>query len=853
MQEQTELNGISYTIPNTLSPDGDTLILTNLRKKDNALRPVSKGTLIGELGKPYDLIYIHPIKDNQNWIGTINSDLYTNILSSTPQKITSLNSRIQRICHIANTLIALTSTGLYYFLYKNGNYISLGDKPASPYLSFHYLVSYSFLKFSQVEGEITDLQAAMESLHIKNRWRENNSYSLCGAYLLTYAIRLYDNTYICPSSPQFIYPSFGLTPSVSTTLAYRGDTFYPEYSSVQTSLYRLKCTLHITSQILRWKDIIAGIDIFISQELGAFSDTFKKIEECKQTITNNPEQHVTLKKFYPLDFSKQTILNNIQEVTNFYLIKTIPLPKNPGELTVNLPENNDISNLQTLVHQTTLPIDNFTHHTLTAGNSYIYNQRLHLADITTTFFQGFQLQAFSTYFRQVTDNSAGGTITRPGITPDQPEPQNITKAYIEIYINTSEQNDKWVTTCVENLTSHFLNPFFSYPDPRACKAIIIYTDSYDNILRKKELLLTPHPHLNIAFYIDPSLQEITIPEVTPLLYHPVFNVISAREEAKIKVSALQNPFVFLNENTYVASSRVLGMATNTRPLSEGQFGQFPLYVFTVNGVYALHSGGGDTLYSNIVPVSQEIALPGTITPVTDAVFFLTSRGGFLISAAQIVPISPQLDAARPTQNMQFWEKIITVTFPEISDFNFQKLIKQRDITIHHNYLHDEIILVSCQAGYAFIFNLKSRSWHTVTYTFSKIENSYPRLYGTIGNKVYNISEENGEATPVLLLTRPIKFKTQQFKTLIRQILRCKITNFSNAAFFIYVSNDAENFRLKQDTRIPPGSHIDLDTGLITNCKYRYFALLFIATLDSESQINYLQSNYLLTYHNDKLR
>ena len=40
------------------------------------------------------------------------------------------------------------------------------------------------------------------------------------------------------------------------------------------------------------------------------------------------------------------------------------------------------------------------------------------------------------------------------------------------------------------------------------------------------------------------------------------------------------------------------MATATTALSTGQFGQFPLYVFTGEGVFALSVGTGDIAYAN---------------------------------------------------------------------------------------------------------------------------------------------------------------------------------------------------------------------------------------------------------------
>lgn len=51
--------------------------------------------------------------------------------------------------------------------------------------------------------------------------------------------------------------------------------------------------------------------------------------------------------------------------------------------------------LSNLIQQRTLSVDNFSLHTLRAKESYVYNGRLHLANVTTRFFDGYPLSLFS--------------------------------------------------------------------------------------------------------------------------------------------------------------------------------------------------------------------------------------------------------------------------------------------------------------------------------------------------------------------------------------------------------------------------------------------------------------------------
>lgn len=81
---------------------------------------------------------------------------------------------------------------------------------------------------------------------------------------------------------------------------------------------------------------------------------------------------------------------------------------------------------------------------------------------------------------------------------------------------------------------------------------------------------------------------------------------------KLRVSAVYNPFSFPQTNTYtISSGSVLGMAAATAALSQGQYGEFPLYVFTTDGIWALRQGSGDILYASQSPVNREV---GIVTP-----------------------------------------------------------------------------------------------------------------------------------------------------------------------------------------------------------------------------------------------
>ncbi len=64
----------------------------------------------------------------------------------------------------------------------------------------------------------------------------------------------------------------------------------------------------------------------------------------------------------------------------------------------------------------------------------------------------------------------------------------------------------------------------------------------------------------------------------------------------LKVSALNSPMVFPVSQTYQpTNTEIVGLCSNTTALSQGQFGQPPLYVFATDGVYAMSVGTGNVV------------------------------------------------------------------------------------------------------------------------------------------------------------------------------------------------------------------------------------------------------------------
>jgi hypothetical protein len=108
-------------------------------------------------------------------------------------------------------------------------------------------------------------------------------------------------------------------------------------------------------------------------------------------------------------------------------------------------------------------------------------------------------------------------------------------------------------------------------------------------------------------------------------------------------SEVNNPWVFKASGyNCIGNGRILGLSTTTTALSEGQFGQYPLLVFSEDGIWAL-SLDGTGLYTSIRPMSREVCNnPKSITQTDGAVFFVSKKGLMVITGSQVKCVSEQL-------------------------------------------------------------------------------------------------------------------------------------------------------------------------------------------------------------------
>lgn len=870
---QTPITGITTT---SAYEEGSCYSLVNLRPKNGALHPVSPRKIVQELSQRYDIVFVHQNNDYKNWIGVVNSNgyssVYWDVRDEQPQSIASyIQGTINSVQQIGNTLSLITEDNIYYLFYQNNKYIYLGEIPQvsviklSTYSQAH--VKYYFVNeydsgtinpdnfIDATKGLVNKAMDALVNGYTDKDgvWHDGFGLMLFDACFIRYAYRLYDGTLTKHSPPILFMPARhivgkeeeGNLDSIKT-ISYDFDDVLRNESCVDVYGNKIALNYDLTQigddSYDKWKDIIKSVDIFMSAPLG-----ISNIENIRTDMptTDSPR---TLNYNLIKGISAEA-LKSVSNTSTFYLIRSIELGKivdNPFEPEIFPSTEPDISKMENLIFQEVMTDDNFSNHKYGASCSYAYNSRLHLANVKTTFFKGFSPNYF------LWGNDYNG-IPQPSGSVD------LMVAEVEIQAGTSLEKVYSFYSIYIYSPKLFASAFLSYPDARA-KKITIYEVAADIWTKVFSAPLEPHNLLNLAFYLNDGLKPIVgIGNAQEVPRPDTSKTISLTEPNKIKVSELSNPLNFPNINTYQAGTgAILALATNTMNVSDRNYGQYPLYVFTTSGIWTLNVGSGEVTYSTqTAPTYTEAPTTGIVGETPYGVVFTTQRGLHIINGQSVNFISPQIEQVPLMLNIEMNSHCEGVVFsPEYRKFS--ELLKGLSSLIYNPY-ENELIVNLRESEFNYIFNFSNQLFYQSTEKISiLVGNAFPELFVVNDTTLKDYASAESPLTHVSFITRPLQYGTPDIKRLDRLLLNALLYNVTNptadkfSLAMRHYSMDGVNFLAANGLSIPKGDNKDVDMGG-SPTKSKMFLFAFAGVVNEKSQFYFLDTYINKEYNNNKLR
>ena len=630
-------------------------------------------------------------------------------------------------------------------------------------------------------------------------------------FLVRYAIRLYDGrSLINHSAPVLMMPSSGnpfvgfityrKTATNDVGLEYLNEIGVDLRTIFSKLIYQVLDTNGIESD---WEDIIESIDIYISHpfdgidrdnKIKAFSNLrpddgetivakWKPLDplpgeshrEAVDTLTKY-YQKWNLRKFMTMAYDdgysvyssfeeeslSRTIMlhskdqsiytENIKQCGSFYLIKSIK----PGELAKPDALEEKIITfeedyLTNITLKEAMTDDYLTHDTKIADICYTYNSRLNLANIQRKLFEGFdpailccKANGYIDYtpaYRLATDNSY--------ISEQYTDTNDSTPVTVFTRIN---ENNKTIVTKAEssrNVARTGFGYYLFYPNNFAYRMNVEFEEGIGRAVGLQQHMFINGGVFFEGFSLDDGNNQLIPAKETE-------NQIVA-EPNKIYTSEVNNPFYFpLNGINTIGTGTILGLASITTPLSQGQFGQFTLMAFCTDGNYAMQVNDEGLYAGTPPPMPRDVCTnPASITQIAGEVIFVSARGAMSADGSIIKCISDALNGV-----------------PEDTGKMLPTDLFQQ-CRVAYDYAGRRIIFFSTTNDESYVLSLEDGTWSNGNFGQIKtVLNIYPYSYiqlavrGTIIqlNTPYQYNGDTGLHTG-RVVTRPLKLDSLQLKRL----------------------------------------------------------------------------------------
>ena len=866
MEKDIRFTGYTAVPSDYECSDGELTQAYNLINEDGAYKSLLAPKVVFNLGENHSVIYVHKSTTYTHYIiiDTANKKLLWTTDGDNFTDLYSIGDKVlYQVVGVGNTLIALTDAGMFYFLWKGdtSGYLFLGNDIPELSISFglqgemqrtdeftlefdnlgleiktdkegnYYTSYYEFT--DENKKKITPQVLAKVNKFIADR--STNKGKFIFPFLVRYAYRLYDGNLIRHSAPVLMVCSTSCAPIVMWRHIYGKNGLNRADVRVVGMLHSLDYAVVNQSELdllKNWSDIVKSVDIFVSKPIYTYDqngecDKFFNYDEygneawgysvCKHTnqaadTTKYPVryQKKDMGYLYQMTFDKDnlnirpggilglprkdtsTVKEDIRSCSNFYFLESIKIEQLTTKRTIiNIEEDY----LQSLVNREVMTDDYDSHDTIVSKYAFPYNSRLNLANIRKKLFGGFSTCSMFPF----TDGNVGVSLNgRPELIADRTD-------QIEIFVYIKQDGKDIVVKGPSGMFGLDTKTLFLYyPNVNAYKACIVARELEGFVC---EVKLEPHSFLNGAFYFDGWNNPRTTGISTPVASSDNGRTISIPN--KIYTSEVNNPFYFpvTGINT-IGTGRILGISTAAKALSQGQFGQFPLYAFTDEGVWALEvkpSGG----YSAKQPITRDVCISSdSITQIDTAVLFATDRGIMEISGSQTQCLTDIINGNDffSLDRLPGLSKLYPDGIPQV-DCTFSEFRKGSRMS--YDYVNQRIIIFNANKHYAYVFSMKSKLWGIIASSLTTAINSYPNAYAmakikTVGsddkqevtnNCLVDLSRSAETHQKGLLVTRPIKLEVASMLKTFDTVFLRGLFGKGKVQVVLYGSRDNINWHL----------------------------------------------------------
>ena len=891
--------GLTHSPSDYDCQDGELATCLNLINEDGALHPIHQpvvvdeniyipdGTTIEMVHKvSYDnAIHTHYIIHGESWYWKEKGG------NGEAHSITGLSDlQVNAVTAVGNILCFVGESKTIYAYWKDGQYV-LMDFSTIKYAGISVRENgnktYDVIETNDAVSDIDDHAKEKGNHYIKfkdnidgnaahklflakdaylNKKMDDESFKYVQFGVL--ALKLYDGSHILVGNPFTITNGEGVDNNINLWYVYKahpiqieglGEKFYPSDNTyyavhLKQSLFKYKLKIDF-SDISKYEDIIDGVDIYVSNSIYPYKTNVELSEEQKKAYDNNTDQYLQIEtEDYGMLILRNAFTFDAKECLGHWSYPALSkdeFNEKVSNLTfyksVSFTYNDVIKKKEkylkrVLETEESLSLASSFRDSFGAKCAITYNNRLHLANVSTT-----------------NRSTVNGYVSN-----------QLGYARVITHVKYKYNGNTLESYGVDSLQFP-LDPVLAFPSDNVIsyEVYVNYGGSYYH----KDFEIYDKNQLGLSFYTEydsGKLQYINsdkFESISSSTWNQVLAKATSFKPANIyspslvKVSEAENPLVFPAKNSVqVGSSVVNALAANTRPISEGQFGDAPLYAFTDEGVWVLMLGSEGT-YQARQPAQRDICSnPKGILQIDDAVLFHTERGIMMQQGREAVCITDVLDDypfcflqiySHSTKDKTYPNRLLALgNIPEsdVQYVRFRTYLQSADMI--YDYYDSRIIVFNPSYTYAYVYSLKSKLWGTMHNVFRKRVNIYPESYAINDNgRIVDVYvKEPTEDVRYFLCSRPLSLGQEDVhKTMLDCIARGNMYSIENGKYgmVLFGSNDLKNWYFIS-------SSVNKYLRGLVGSPFKYFRIVMMGCLGVNESISRLSTDFQSRWQN-KLR
>lgn len=590
------------------------------------------------------------------------------------------------------------------------------------------------------------------------------------------------------------------TISVSTKIGVQGVSVRLDGTNLNDSFYQAN------------KDLIKSINIYSTYPHSIYDleESMSTFRQYLDSVIDGDAKVFMYGAFGNTSSSAQSTLYSRMSMSSmeflkdavFYKQESIVLTEDISEMTKDVQLRFD----ESLLSSERMKVDS-SGYIQYSGKIMSFNNRVHVYDISAIFntpniLWGTNLSDYAdpSPTSLTTDSDDSSAVTRArepeGGFDDNYDDAGTGTATVHCLVYLKNGNSDIITYHSFNAeyNGKIILPFFiSYPDSRAYKAEFYFTNS-SGTKYKGVLSLKSSDTYNFSYSsAEPAIGRGSDGDNSILVgvneyFGDIPTSASARPEysspGQMVVSGQGNPAYFAPENSYSFQGEIRAVVPLTDTVSEAQFGQFPLAIFTTEGIWTLEQGGGEVLYSRSVKISN-LSCSGDVIQTKTGIYFTADGGVWRLSGRNTERISALMEGDTDA----YVEECGAYAGCCMSDVAVNVPVKpplhkvvSSSPTLAYDSCNDELYVgyVSSEVEFSYVYSAKTGLWRSDTRRILH-QSGGVAVLSAAGNwqdrtgKIVRMDTEDEEDTglrQVLIRTRPFLAGADCYKTVHRMIARC---------------------------------------------------------------------------------